>query len=222
MKRETMTFTHKTLFAAILSGAILTACSTDDDSISPEFGTMTDSRDNQTYKIVTLGDATWMAENLNYKANDSWCYDNDTDNCEIYGRLYTWSSAKDNVCPSGWHLPSNAEWDDLFDMVTEDPKEKALKSTTWGDSSQTKLNPNDPYGAGTDLYGMNILPAGMSEYLSLAGRVFKGLRTEANFWTSDNYDEKSAKHICFQNLNGNRCGGYTIKTDGLSIRCVKD
>ena len=54
MKRETMTFTHKTLFAAILSGAILTACSTDDDSISPEFGTMTDSRDNQTYKIVPL------------------------------------------------------------------------------------------------------------------------------------------------------------------------
>jgi len=65
------------------------------------------------YKAVLIGDYTWMTENLNYATTaGSVCYDNDTDNCTKYGRLYSYDTAL-VVCPIGWHLPSNEEWDAL-------------------------------------------------------------------------------------------------------------
>jgi uncharacterized protein (TIGR02145 family) len=71
---------------------------------------LTDARDGKKYKIVTIGTQTWMAENLNYNANSSVCYDNKLENCQKYGRLYNWETAR-LVCPIGWHLPTKAEWD---------------------------------------------------------------------------------------------------------------
>jgi uncharacterized protein (TIGR02145 family) len=74
-----------------------------------------DSRDNQRYKFTEMGDMLWMAENLNYKPNDSlnsWCYNDDDSNCRKYGRLYGFDAAK-KVCPEGWHLPSHDEWNAL-------------------------------------------------------------------------------------------------------------
>ncbi|HNW71289.1 MAG TPA: FISUMP domain-containing protein, partial [Bacteroidales bacterium] len=53
------------------------------------------------------------AENLNYSIDFSWCNGNSAVNCNGYGRLYTWETAK-MVCPSGWHLPSKSEFDTLL------------------------------------------------------------------------------------------------------------
>ena len=75
-----------------------------------DYGTLTDTRDGQTYKTVTIGDQVWMAENLNYaytgvpynysgytSDSTSWCYKNEPENCAKYGRLYTWAAAMDSV-----------------------------------------------------------------------------------------------------------------------------
>jgi uncharacterized protein (TIGR02145 family) len=75
-----------------------------DASLKSGTALFTDNRDGQSYRMIKIGDQVWMSENLNYNSADSWCYD-----CEKYGRLYTWSAAKKG-CPTGWHLPSDAEW----------------------------------------------------------------------------------------------------------------
>ena len=73
----------------------------------------TDERDGKQYKFVEVDDMTWMADNLNYESEGSWCYEGNADNCNNWGRLYTWNEATE-VCPDGWHLPNDEEWGKLI------------------------------------------------------------------------------------------------------------
>lgn len=93
-------------------------------------GIFKDSRDEQSYKWVRLKDGKkWMAQNLNFETSDSWCHGDDDNNCEQYGRLYTWQSAM-QACPKKWRLPTNDEW---WDMVSyyKDEGEDVTKYFGW-------------------------------------------------------------------------------------------
>ena len=113
-------------------------------------GSFTDSRDGQSYKTVTIGSQTWMAENLNYKTDKSYCYEDVESNCSKYGRLYM--CEVETPCPSGWHLPTKAEFETLLSAVGGESTAGAkLKSTSgWSNS-----------GNGTDAYSFSALPAGI-------------------------------------------------------------
>jgi len=89
--------------------------------VQPSFAedSLLDSRDGKTYKTIKIGDRTWLAENLNYDAKGSACYDKKADNCQKCGRLYDWETAA-IACPSGWHLPTDAEWITFEETIGEE------------------------------------------------------------------------------------------------------
>ncbi|ACX76058.1 conserved domain protein [Fibrobacter succinogenes subsp. succinogenes S85] len=171
-------------------------------------GILTDSRDGQIYKTVKIGDQIWMAENLNYETADSYCYKDSTSNCSKYGRLYIWAAAK-SVCPADWHLPSETEWETLFNSVGGQlTAGKVLKSKSdWAGN-----------GDGSDSFSFSSLPAG---YRNSDGYY----RNEGNltyFWSSTDYDSDNAYDVYlfygydFASLN------YHNKVFWYSVRCLKD
>ena len=193
---------------------------------------LTDFRDGQTYKTVTIGSQTWMAQNLNYKAANSFCYESSAENCEKYGRLYLWSAAMDSVgawstngkdcgdltscsptdpvrgvCSKGWHLPSNTEWETMLIAVGGvSTAGKVLKSTSsWN-------------GNGTDDFGFSALSAG---YRFVRGDYdLEGSKTY--FWSST---EKDNNRAISMSLNGNDDNAFlngNYKFLGFSVRCLKD
>ncbi len=175
-------------------------------------GSITDSRDGQTYKIVTIGSQTWMAENLNYETANSYCYSNTPSNCTKYGRLYTWAAAK-TACPTGWHLPTKAEFETLFTAVGDSSTAGTkLKSTSgWNDC-------NGKNGNGTDDYSFSALPAGLRDYNE--DYIYEGY--DAYFWSSS---ENNSDYAYSMYLNYSIGSAYLynyFKIYGFSVRCVKD
>jgi uncharacterized protein (TIGR02145 family)/uncharacterized repeat protein (TIGR02543 family) len=166
-------------------------------------GTFKDDRDGKRYRKVPIGGKEWMAENLNYETGNSWCYD-----CGKYGRLYDWSTAM-TACPSGWHLPSSAEWDALMTAVGgSSTAGKKLKSISgWYNN-----------GNGTDEYGFSALPGG---YRSSDGD-FGGAGNYGGWWTAT---ESNANNAYYRDMgyNGDYVySGNYYKSYARSVRCVGD
>ncbi|MFC1585687.1 FISUMP domain-containing protein [Fibrobacterota bacterium] len=183
-----------------------------------------DLRDSTFYNVTVIGTQTWMAENLNFDpvTGSSWCYENDTTNCNVYGRLYSWTTAvNDNfgngedICPSGWHLPTDAEWKTLELEAGMDSSE--LDKTPYrGVDEATKLKSSTKWN-GTDDYKFNAIPSG---YINNTGVGFFGLGTYAQFWTSSLFETQYA-WIRTLNTDEVQIGrSNTFHVHGFSVRCV--
>ncbi|MDX9694300.1 MAG: FISUMP domain-containing protein [Bacteroidales bacterium] len=169
-------------------------------------GTFTDLRDGKTYKYVTIGKQVWMAENLAYKptSGDYWAYDQS--NVAKYGYLYTWETAK-NVCPAGWHLPSDAEWSQLTNFVGSNPGTKLKAKSGW--------NRN---GNGTDDFGFSAFPGGSRNddgSYSIVGSY-------GYWWSSTEYGANLAWYRKMSINISNVSSYHPLKQSGFSVRCVKD
>lgn len=213
-------------------------------------GTLVDHRDGQTYKTVKIGSQNWMAENLRFKSPNSFCYNNADSNCTKYGRLYLWTAALDSVrlykdddedcgyckpcppkfplrgvCPKGWHIPTETEWETLFETVKPGTTSGlALKSETGWTRCDYDHRPFERVcrsaGNGYDYFGFSALPAG---HWNKDGG--KGIGESAMFWSSTGYYKSSPNYMSLradkEYPDFEHCGG-DYKNDGMSVRCVED
>jgi len=163
----------------------------------------TDSRDKKKYRTVKIGELTWMAENLNFVTDNSWCYGNDDANCAIHGRLYTWNDAM-KACPAGWRLPDDVDWNDLI--------EAAGGQNAIGERLKVKPQQWD----GTDNFGFSALSSG---YRSNDGR-FTSLGEVGHWW---NARTNGSHWGIYSNSADMRkdCGGLSNERDAYSVRCVR-
>ena len=178
------------------------------DSADVIVGSMKDSRDGQKYKMVKIGEQTWMAENLNYETANSYCYNDDAANCTKYGRLYTWVAAT-TACPEGWHLPTQTEWSTLFTAVGgQSVAGTKFKSTSGWNSS----------GNGTDAFSFSALPAGSRDN----DGDYYDEGDYADFWSSTEDSSDYAYSMDLGYDDGGAYLNYNYKYFGFSVRCLQD
>jgi uncharacterized protein (TIGR02145 family) len=170
--------------------------------------TFTDERDGKVYKTVKIGKQTWMAENLAYKANSGcWSYDDNAANVNKYGYLYDFETAKTS-CPAGWHLPSDDEWTTLMSFLGENVAVNKIKSTSgWNDN-----------GNGNNSSGYSALPGGHL----FNNNTFGDIGNNSYWWTSTELEATLAWTRSIDYNNNNITRDISSKTDGLSVRCIKD
>ncbi len=203
--------------------------------------------DSNIYNTVQIGAQCWMKENLKTTkyadgSDCQWYYPNkDASNKDNYGLLYSWEVAMHNssssntspsgvqgICPTGWHIPSDAEWSRLTDYVgnqnlyqcnfSSTNIAKALASKTgWASSSITCAVGNDP--SSNNATGFSVLPAG-----GYRSGFESGINFNAYFWSSTEVNTSIAYMHCMgaggetlyrDNYNGDKITAY-------SIRCLKD
>jgi len=198
--------------------------------------TLMDKRDGNLYPTVLIGDQCWIAWNLNAgrQVNDmrqynnryieKTCYNNMPENCNIYGGLYTWHEAMGypeqteesrDICPEGWHVPTKQEWEELVNHLGEKDAGQQMKVTAQ----------HEPSWDGNNTSGFTALPAG-NAYEEKFGRQ----HMFALFWSATPADENYAWFSQLDNFwypappkyKELYIGNYFLKTNGFSVRCLRD
>ena len=201
----------------------------------------------QLYKMVTIApegtnySETWMAENLNYETENSWCGGGSgttEGDCAKYGRLYTWAAAVGKteeecgygqecnlgtgdirgICPTGWHLPSQDEWKELIvavdDNITEYTTPNAAGKVL---KSQTGWNAKEGI-TNEDAFGFSALPAGSRYY----GDGYDDEGNITYFWSSSE-DTGYGAYIMGLFYNDESAAlNYGNKRTWYPVRCLKD
>jgi len=176
-----------------------------------------DKRDKRKYRIVKIGQYTWMAENLAYDVPGSRCYKDDSTYCEKYGKLYDRETAK-KACPPGWHLPTDAEWQELVKHAggKEIAGKKLKAKDGWKDYEGTSSN-------GTDDFGFSALPGGFISSVDNS----RYDRRDGRWWCSNSEDDDSKPYaygMVFHDKGDivRSLSREEVKDFFCSIRCVKD
>jgi uncharacterized protein (TIGR02145 family) len=201
------------------------------------------SHDGYDYSIVQIGDQCWFAENCRYLPSVSpssegnntdpyyYVYDYEgvdvaaaktTSNYESYGVLYNWPAVMaEGICPSGWHIPSDGEWQTMemsLGMSESEAASEGWRGSPVGDYLKSTYGWNNN-GNGNNSSGFNGLPGG---YFYFGFDHYGGL---GYWWSASEYASENGSFSWFRELyDGSdvvmRSGGSL--SGGLSARCIKD
>ena len=202
---------------------------------NPCSGVSTVTYDGVTYNTVAIGSQCWFKENLrttkyndgtsitNVTNSSTWksttsgaycCYSNNTSNCTTYGALYNWYAVNTGkLCPSGWHVPSDAEWTTLVNYLGGEDvaggKLKETGTTHW----------QSPNNGATNSSGFTALPGGYR--LSSTGG-FAFLSILGYWWSSTDAGGSDAWSRSLQYANAKAPRSSQNKSYGFSVRCLRD
>jgi len=191
----------------------------------------------QVYNTTLIGSQCWMKENLNYNTGNSWCYNNNDLNCEIYGRLYDWQTVMNGepasdlapsrvrgICPDEWHVPSDQEWKILEGMVDT---QYGVGDSIWNDETLfirgfdagRRLKSATSWFAnyGTDMFNFNAKPGGIRKDEG----SFDFIETHSYFWSSTGLDNWGIIRYLRYDING-VVSGWSSGGNAASLRCIKD
>lgn len=191
--------------------------------------------DSNVYKTVTIGKQVWMKSNLRttryndgteipyISGNDAWAntttgayckYNNSPGLEKTYGKLYNWYAVNDSskICPTGWHVPSNAEWKTMITFLGGDnlagEKLKETGIANW----------EIPNNRATNSSNFTALPGGCRK----ANGAFSNIKFNGIWWSASVYNSTDAGcwilNYHFSNINNNN----TSKKNAYSVRCIKD
>jgi len=190
----------------------------------------------QKYRTVDIGGQVWFAENLNYEVSGSKCYNNNSTDCETYGRLYNWSTAMNlpsscssnscssqiqskhrGICPDGWHIPSRVELEVMTVYIGGASTEgKKLKATSGWNSC-------GPSGSGNfylceDICGFSALPGGYG----FSDGGFSNVGYSGHWWSTSEFNSHYAYYRDIRYNYESTYLGYSYKSGFYSVRCLKD
>ncbi len=172
----------------------------------------TDLRDGKSYQSVKIGNQTWMAQNLNFKTDESYYYENKAENGINHGLLYTWKAAL-TACPAGWHLPTDGDWQ-ILEKTLGMPEEE-LNSTDYnrGSKQATMLK----------LGGSSGLDIIMSGFRHGYDNNFYKLDDVCIIWSSTPTNEGFAyTRSFFPNSDIVNRDANTYVKYALPVRCIRD
>jgi uncharacterized protein (TIGR02145 family) len=179
------------------------------------------------YHKVKIGTQTWLKENLDVgtmihgidsaKNNgiiEKYCYNDSIENCDKYGGLYQWDEAMQyvlaegtkGICPTGWHIPTNSEFQTLDSLENQDGN--SLKAVGQGTGA----------GAGTNTSGFSVLLTGFRN----RNGFFDGLGVSTYFWSSTEYNAANATIMYLGSNDSYISFNDDNKDYGFSVRCAKD
>jgi uncharacterized protein (TIGR02145 family) len=184
----------------------------------------------KSYSLVGIGNQCWMQENLNYSGHSSgqsWCYGNNSSNCDTYGRLYNWEAAV-TACPSGTTLPTDEDWQELEEYLgMSKTQSSGLRWRGVNEEIGNKLK-TVGWGSGTNSSIFTALPGGWRYFYGGSGHVNvwwdlgNTHLSRGKFWSSS---EVNANTSWYRGLQRDENGIHRWpqnKGDGYSVRCVID
>ena len=225
----------------LLISFVLFGCATEEQLINN--GIVTDVEGNE-YQTVIINGQEWMAENLRtstYADNvpipnvtditdwqslttGAWVhYENNSQNESPYGKLYNWYAVTSprNVCPTGWHVPTNSEWADLTDYLSGVAPEGNIIPVAGGKMKSTGTQYwESPNVDATNESGFSGLPGGFCPGNN--GLGFQHIGTFGWWWSSNNETTHLANTYFLHNIDGNVYTDLSNKKFGYSVRCIKD
>ncbi len=178
--------------------------------------------DDKFYSTINISEQCWLAENLNYEAEEgSWCYRNESDNCDRYGRLYDWNTAL-TVCPEGWSLPTDDDYKTLereMGMSRIEANETEWRGEEKDVGDLLKIA-SECSQIGEDFCGNSRLNIMLGGSRSSAG-AFRYLGTHGFLWTSTPLGSNAYRRL-FSLENASVHRGTASTENGFHVRCIKD